>query len=249
MKFRLRVVVVLGSLFVGAGCGASSSNGSAMPAAAGTVRARFVEGAPVLETLINGVPQNIGTTVYLRVDGQTLSSSFNYGTMTQFLIVPAGAHSLEVLNSLGYRVGPCKISALTAGKDYTLILIGSYPNYRVLSFEEPSGQGSTQLSLYEASPSVPRAGFGSFTVSNHSNFKQLGSTKLGNVATVSTAKRVSNFGGYVVGQGSTKYTVTPSQVDGFDKHDALPFHSAARLSLFFFDAGGSSGPVFGSLDR
>jgi hypothetical protein len=127
--------------------------------------------------------------------------------------------------------------------------VGSYPNYRVLTYEEPAGKGSTQLSLYEASPSVPRAGFGSFTVSNHSNFKQLGNAKLGNIATVSTAERVSNFGGYVVGQGSNRYTVTPSQVDGFDKRNALPFHSAARLSLFFFDPGSSSGPVFGSLDR
>jgi hypothetical protein len=42
-----------------------------------------------------------------------------------------------------------------------------------------------------------------------------------------------------------------SQIDSFDKKNVLPFHNASRLSLFLFDVSGSgsSGPVFGSLDR
>ena len=42
-----------------------------------------------------------------------------------------------------------------------------------------------------------------------------------------------------------------SQVNSFDKKNVLPFHNASRLSLFLFDTSGSgsSGPVFGSLDR
>ena len=115
----------------------------------------FRRGSSELEALINGYPQSIGN-AYLQVDGQTVSSEFNYGTLTNFLSLSPGAHSLEALDILGYRVGPIKSASLSAGKDYTLILVGTYPNYRVLAFEEPaSSKGKVQLSLYEASPAVP----------------------------------------------------------------------------------------------
>ena len=260
MKFRLAGVVVSILLALTACSGSSSSSSSLPPASSGTARVRFADGAPELEALINGVPQDIGS-AYLQVDGQTVSSQFDYGTLTNFLSLSPGAHSLVALDILGYRVGPVKIGTLTAGKQYTLILVGTYPKYSVLEFEEPaSSKGNAQLSLYEASPTVPRADFGSFSASSQSDFKMLGSATLGNVVTVSLGASVSNFGGYV-GQGSKPFTcgsppvpcgeMTASQVDTFDKHNELPFHTASRFSLFLFDvkSGSASGPVFGSLDR
>jgi hypothetical protein len=251
MKFRLASVVA-SSLLAMTACGGSSSSSSSMPpVSSGTVRVRFADGAPELEALINGYPQSIGS-AYLQVDGQTVTSEFDYGTFTNFLFLSPGAHSLEALDSLGYRVGPVKVAALTAGKQYTLILVGTYPKYSVLAFEEPaSSKGNAQLSLYEASPSVPSADFGSFRASSHSGFKVLGNAKLGNVVTVSLGASVSNFGGYA-GQGDKPFTggdLTLASVDTFDKHGELPFHNASRFSLFLFDVGASSGPVFGSLDR
>jgi hypothetical protein len=248
MKFHLLGVAVCAVLAAG-GCGSSSSSSTLPPASAGSVRVRFAQGAPVLETLINGVPQDIGA-AYLQVDGQTVDSQFNYGTMTPFLTLSAGTHSLRALDILGYQVGPLKTSALTSGKRYTLILMGSYPKYRVQTFEEPANANTAQLSLYEASPAKPKADFGSFAASSSTNFKQLGSATLGNVVTVSLGKSVSNIGGYA-GQGSKTFgTITPAQVNSYDKHDALPFHNATRLSLFLFDAkkGSALGPVIGSLD-
>ena len=186
------------------------------------VRVRFAEGAPSLETLINGVPQSIGS-AYLRVNGQTVSSQFNYGSITSFLNMTPGTKSMSALNTLGYRVGPFKSSPLTGGKDYTLILVGSYPNYRVLTFEEPAGsKAGTQLSLYEASPTVPKADFGMFTASSKSNYKKLGSATLGHVATVSLGSHVTNFGGYA-GMGTKPFIcgtaicgdVTPADVKLF----------------------------------
>jgi hypothetical protein len=233
-------------------CGGSSSGASSMPpVSSGTARVRFAEGAPELEALINGYPQSIGS-AYLQVDGQTVSSEFNYGTLTNFLALSPGAHSLEALDILGYRVGPIKSASLSAGKDYTLILVGTYPNYRVLAFEEPaSSKGKVQLSLYEASPAVPSADFGSFSASSRKGFKQLGSAKFGEVVTLSLGANVSNFGGYT-GKGKKPFArgkLTLAHVDTFDKHNVLPFHNASRFSLFLFDVGASSGPVFGSLDR
>jgi hypothetical protein len=249
MKFFLPGAALCGVLAM-TGCGSSSSSSALPPASAGSVRVRFAEGAPELEAIINGVPQDIGA-AYLQVDGATVSSQFNYGMMTPFVTMSAGTHSLRALNILGYQVGPIKTSALATGKRYTLILIGSYPTYRVLSFEEPANASTAQLSLYEASPAQPKADFGSFTASSSSNFKQLGSAMLGNVVTVSLGKSVSNIGGYA-GKGSKTFgTVTPAQVNAYDKHDALPFHNATRLSLFLFDVklGSALGPVIGSLDR
>jgi hypothetical protein len=247
--FRRIEIAILGCGLV-AGCGGGSSGAtSTMPAQPGTVAVRFAEGAPSLEALVNGVPTDIGA-AYLQVDGHTVASSFLYGTLTSFVTLPAGAHSLKALDTLGYFVGPLKTASLAGGGRYTLVVVGSYPNYSVLAFAEPKSSGA-QFSFYEASPSVPFADFGSFQASNHSNFKKLGSAHLGSVATVSLGKSVSNFGGYVGPAGAPLGALTPSQIDSFDSHNALPFHAAARLSLFLFDpkTGSTSGPVFGSLDR
>ncbi len=221
-------------------------------------RVRFADGAPELETLIGGTPQTLclgaDAPCYLRVNGQTVSQLFYYGTMTSFLSVTAGALSLVARDGAGYAVGPFKSPVLVAGKQYTLIVLGSYPKYSVLAFEEPpSSKGNAQLSLYEASPSVPSADFGSFRASSHSGFKALGSAKFGNLVTVPLGASVSNFGGYT-GKGSKPFTggdLTLAGVNAFDKHNELPFHTASRFSLFLFDtkSGSTSGPVFGSLDR
>ena len=162
MKFRprsfLTAWIVLG--LAACGGGSSSSSNGMPPPASSVVRVRFAEAAPSLETLINGLPQPIGA-AYLRVNGQTVSSQFNYGSITSFLNMAPGTKSMSALNVLGYRVGPFKSSPLTGGKDYTLALVGNYPNYRVLTFEEPAGSKTgTQLSLYEASPAAPNADFG-----------------------------------------------------------------------------------------
>jgi len=256
MNFRLAGIVA-GALLTMTACGGSTAGSSATPpVSSGLAAVRFVDGTPELEALINGVAQNICASAslpcYLQVDGQTLSSLFAYGSMTQFLNVTAGTLSLVARNEQGYEVGPLKSAALVDGKRYTLIVVGSYPHYQVLTFEEPaSSKVNAQLSLYEASPSVPSADFGSFTASSHSGFKKLGSAKLGNVVTVSLDANVSNFGGYA-GRGNKPFAngdVTLASVNTFDKHNVLPFHNASRFSLFLFDAGNSSGPVFGSLDR
>jgi hypothetical protein len=224
-----------------------------MPQAA-PARVRIADGAPVLETLINGVPQDIGA-AYLQVDGATVVSSFAYGTITSFFDVAAGAHSLVARDTLGYAVGPLKTSSLSPGGRYTLVVVGSYPNYQVLTFNEPKSTGKAQLSLYEASPAVPQAAFGRFRASSRSGFQQLGSAHFGSLATVSMGKSVTNLGGYV---GSPPHCnppsqppncITPVQLDSFDSRNALPFHNIGRLSLFLFDVKtGSAGPVFGSLD-
>ncbi|MGC9993528.1 MAG: DUF4397 domain-containing protein [Candidatus Cybelea sp.] len=256
MKFRLGVVVA-GVLLAVTACGGSSSGSTSMPPVSnGTARVRFADGAPELEAPINGVPQDICASAslpcYLQVNGQTVTSLFAYGSATEFLNVTPGTLSLVARDEDGYAVGPLKSAQLSAGKRYTLIVVGSYPHYRVLTFEEPaSAKGKAQLSLYEASPSVPSADFGSFTASSHSGFKQLGSAKLGDVVTVSLGAKVSNFGGYA-GQGKKPFAhgdVTLASVNTFDKDNVLPFHNATRFSLFLFDVKSGSGPVFGSLDE
>ncbi|MGA8574978.1 MAG: DUF4397 domain-containing protein [Candidatus Cybelea sp.] len=230
-----------------AGCGGSGSSSNGMPAQAGTARVRYADGAPSLEALINGVPQDIGV-AYLQVDSHTVVSIFSYGTITSFFNVTPGVHSVTARDTLGYAVGPLKTPSLSAGKLYSLILVGSYPNYRVLAFEEPASSGNAQLSLYEASPSSRHAEFGTFQASTSSNFKQLGNASFGNVATVNLGKSVSNIGGYV-GPPNPRATMTPKQIDSFDAQNVLPFQNASRLSLFLFDPKAGSGRVFGSLDR
>ena len=250
MRTSARVGFVVAATIALCGCGGSSSNSVPAPSES-MARVRFAEGAPQLETLINGVPQPIGL-AYLQVDGQTVSSSFNYATLTQFTFLAPGTHSMLALDDLGYRVGPFKTGALSAGKEYSLVLVGSYPKYSVITFEEPPNSGDAQVSLYEASPKVRTADFGSFNASSISGFTKLGSATFGSVTTVSVGKNVSNFGAYA-GKGTQPFpngAVTPVQIDGFDAKNVLPFQQAARLSLFLFDVSGTAlGPVIGSLDR
>lgn len=231
------------------GCGGSGSSSSTPPTQAAAVRVRYGEGAPSLETLINGVPQDIGN-AYLQVDSQTVVSAFAYASITSFLTLTPGVHSLVARDTLGYAVGPLKTPSLSAGKRYTLIVVGSYPNYSVLAFEEPPSSGDARLSLYEASPSSRRAEFGTFAASRGTDFKHRGSASFGDLVTVSLGTSVSDIGGYVE-PPNPHATMTPRQIDSFDAHDALPFHNAGRLSLFLFDskAGSPAGPVVGSLDQ
>jgi hypothetical protein len=221
-----------------------------MPSVSSNVLVRFADGAPSLKTLINGYPTDIGA-AYLQANGKTVASSFVYGTLTTFVMLPAGTLSLKALDTTGYFVGPLKSTALTAGNSYTLAVVGAYPNYSVLAFAEPKTSSGARMSFYEASPTVPSADFGSFSASTHTNFKKLGSAQLGNVATVPLGNAVSNFGGYAGNASAPLGALTPRQINPFDKRNVLPYHRAARLSLFLFDpkAGSTSGPVFGSLDR
>jgi len=251
---RLRVVVLVCTI-AAAGCGGStySSSSSSLPSA-GNAQVRFIDGAPSLETIINGVPQPIcggpSSVCYLRVNGQTVTQLFYYGSITNFMPIPAGAHSMRALNTNGYFVGPLKTPSLTAGHNYTLIVVGSYPNYQVLTFEEPKNGDGAQLSLYEASPVAPDLDFGRFNASTQSGFTKLGSAHLGNVVTVSLGKSVTNLGGYT-GHGTTPLTggtLTVAQLNSFDTDSALPFNKTTRFSLFVFDPRTGSNPIIGSLD-
>ena len=128
MTLRVAAAVLTAMLLI-AGCGGSSSSSSGMPpASSGTDRLRFGDGAPELDAIINGVPQAIcrgaSAACYLQVDGQTVTTQFYYGSMTQFLPLGAGTHSMSALDTLGYRVGPLKTAPLAAGKEYTLIMVG-----------------------------------------------------------------------------------------------------------------------------
>jgi hypothetical protein len=246
---RLHWVLATGFALALTACSSSGSS-SAMPAAA-NASVRFAEGSPLLETLVNGVVQPLGSSAFLQVGSRTVASLFTYGTLTPFAAVTAGVQSLYVRNDLGYAVGPLKTASLAAGKRYTLIVVGTYPNYSALTFEEPASNGDAQLSLYEASPTVPQSDFGSFRASSKSDFKQLGSAKLGEVVTVTVGKSVTDFGGYTGAASKPTGSITLSQINGFDKHNTLPFHAISRLSLFLFDYSGGDppGPLFGSLDE
>jgi Domain of unknown function (DUF4397) len=226
---------------------ASGSNGNGQSAA------RFIEGAPELEALVGGVPTDIGL-AYLSVNGTTIASSFPYSSVTSYSSFPAGTLSLSALDSLGYSVGPIKTtSPLEGGKKYTVVLLGAYPDYRAVVYEDPPVSTSAQLSVYEASPSVSSADFGKFAASNQSHFVRLGSVTFGHVATAAVGKSVTDFGGYA-GKGTKPFAngaLTLEQVDSFDKQNVLPFHAANRLSLFVIDvkAGSTNGPVLGTLDQ
>jgi len=111
-RYLLGVVFCSLTLF---GCGGASSS-SALPPQAGSVRVRFAEGAPLLETLIDGVPTDIGL-AYLQVDGRTVATSFPYGTITPFTGVSAGKLSLRALDEAGYAVGPLIIQRHLQGLD------------------------------------------------------------------------------------------------------------------------------------
>ena len=247
-----RCAAVFGCVLVLGGCGGSaSSSPPAEPLGTGAVQVRFLEGAPSLDVLVNGIPTDLGA-AYLTVGGATIATSFPYGTLTPFSSFPAGTLSLEARDTSGYVVGPVKMGTLAAGKRYTAVLLGTYPAYRVATFEEPSNGNGASLAVYEASPAFPSADFGSFRASTRSRFKKLGNARFGNVATASLGNRRSNFGASV-GTGVTPIpggALTVQNVDPFDSGNALPFHNAVRLSLFVLDPlpSSSNGPVFGSLD-
>jgi hypothetical protein len=259
--YRLLGLGLLVSAGAIAACSGSSSSSIPPSGQSGTALVRFLEGSPLLEALVGSVPQALGA-AYLQVNGKTVASSFAYGVITSFKGMPAGTLSLVARDELGYAVGPLKSAALTGGKRYTLVLIGTYPNYSVLTFEEPPSSANAQLSLYEASPSVPQAAFGSFSASTYSDLKQLGTAALGNVVTVTLAKQVSNFGGYAATTACPTppshpvppNCVTPSQINSFDAKNELPFQNSNRLSLFLLDPdsanpSGPPGPLIGSLDQ
>ena len=221
----------------------------------GGVRVRFIEGAPFLQTKINGVVSDIGT-ASLSVNGLTVVSVFSYGYLSQFVPVAPGVASLKAFSRNGYVVGPFKSPPLAAGKNYTVALVGSYGKYRVLAFEEPKASSSAALSVYEASPHLKSTDFGSFKMANcgasQTGFQKVGSVAFGSVATVALGSRVSGIGGYA-GRGTKPLpggSLAPCQIDAFDRHNAVPFHNAARLSLFVLDplSGSTIGPVIGSLD-
>jgi hypothetical protein len=246
---RISLVAALAAL-----CGCGNNSTSSTPATnAASVQVRFVEGAPLLEALVNGQPTDIGA-AYLSVNGTTVASTFPYAAVTPFQSFHAGTLALTASDSLGYTVGPVKTSApLQSGKSYTVILLGTYPAYSAMVYEEPATSSSAQLSLYEASPTVRTADFGRFDASNRSNFVKLGSASYGSVATVSLGKSVSNFGGYA-GQSIKPFAngaLTLESVDSFDQRNVLPFNAATRMSLFLIDPkpGTSLGPVIGSLDQ
>ncbi|HEY3674606.1 MAG TPA: DUF4397 domain-containing protein, partial [Candidatus Tumulicola sp.] len=219
------------------GCGNSSASSATPAANAASVQVRFVEGAPLLEALVNGQPTDIGA-AYLSVNGTTVASTFPYAAITQFQSFRAGTLSLTASDSLGYTVGPIKTSApLQSGKAYTVILLGTYPAYEAVVYEEPATSSSAQLSLYEASPSVRSADFGRFDASSHSNFVKLGSASYGSVASVLLGKSASNFGGYA-GQGNKPFAngaLTLAAVNSFDQRNVLPFNAATRMSLILID--------------
>lgn len=242
---RLFIVTVFALAF--AGCGGSSSSGT-MPAAQ-PAKVRFVDGAPALQAYSNGTLQTLGT-AYLQLGSQTVVSIFQYGSMSSFLPVAAGAHSLTARNTIGYFVGPLQTTALSPGQRYTLIVVGSYPHYRVLTFEEPAASSNASVSLYEASPTVSQAAFGSFKASTGANLKRLGSARFGSLATVSLGKSAPDVGGYAGQSSSPLGKLTPSQINSFDIDNVLPFAQQSRLSLFLFDRKSASTPrVFGSLDQ
>jgi len=253
---RFDAIAAICALILSA-CGGSSysSSSSSIPPSGGNAQVRFVDGAPSLETIIGSTPQpicsnDVSAPCYLQVNGQAVTQLFYYGSITNFMPLSAGVHSMSARDTAGYAVGPLKTAALVAGHTYTLVVVGSYPSYEVLTFEEPKGSGNAALSLYEASPAVPDIDFGRFDASSQSDFEKLGAAHLGNVVTVNLGTRVTNLGGYA-GHGTTPLTngtLTVAQINSFDTNNALPFNNAGRLSLFFFDVNGTKGPVFGSLD-
>lgn len=222
--------------------------------ASGPAQVRFVEGAPVLETSIGGVPEQLGTNTILQVDETTVASYFPYGWITSYSGYRSGVLSVRVLNSLGYAMGPFKSASLTAGKSYSIVLAGTFPKYKLLTFaDDAPSAGTASLAIYEASPAVPSVDFGTFKVSQNSGYRQLGSARLGSLALRSLGKRVANTGAYV-GTGTTPMTggkITLESVNSFNVRNVLPFHNVSRLSLFVLDplAGSLLGPVFGALDQ
>jgi hypothetical protein len=232
-------------------CGGSNNSTPPIPSAPGTVRLRFLEAAPSLQALVNGVPTDLGA-AYLSVNGATTSSQFPYSYLTTYSTFHAGSQSIEVFDSLGYKVGPIQTGALSAGKQYTIAVVGSYPIYKAIPFEDPATATTAQLTVYESSPSYANVDFGRFQASSHSSFQKLGSAAYGSVVSVPLGKSVSNFGGYI-GKNVRPFgnaALTLAAVNSFDQRNVLPFNAAARLTLFVLDPSSPSDPptVVGSLD-
>ncbi len=229
----------------------------AAPAASGAISARFVEGAPVLATSINGIVQDLGT-ASLSVNGQTVASIFPYGYLTQYLTLRAGTVSVKAFDSVGYSVGPMTLSGLVAGKSYSIVLVGDYPHYRLIGFADPAPTKGASLAVYQASPKRASIDYGRFVssvtaCSSASRFARLGSVRLGAVARASLGAKVKAFGGYV-GRGTAPLaggSVTPCDANSFDTANALPFENSGRLSIFLLDPGpaGATGPAIGVLDQ
>ena len=248
---RYCAVIAAAAAFLNA-CGGSNNSTPLVSSAPGTVRLRFLEAAPVLEALVNGVPTGLGSSEYLSVDGVTTSSTFPYAYLTTYSSFHAGTQSIEVLDELGYKVGPIRTDGLTAGKQYTIAVVGSYPHYKAIAFEDPAATTSAQITLYEVSPSFANVDFGRFRASTHSSFQKLGSAAYGTVVSASLATKVSNLGGYV-GKDVRPFAngaLTLAQVNSFDQRNVLPFNASGRLALFVFDPPSPFDPptVLGSLD-
>src|SRR5579862_7776279 len=157
--FSLACVAAIVAL-AAAGCGSSSSGSSATPSTPSTVGVRFVEGAPALEANVAGSPVGLGA-AFLTVNGTTIASQFPYGGITPYASVAAGKLSLKILDSIGYAVGPLATASLVAGKTYSVVVVGSFPNYQAIAFEDPAPQKGATLAVYAASPSLPSADYGS----------------------------------------------------------------------------------------
>jgi hypothetical protein len=236
-----------------ASLGCSSSNSTpAVSTVSDFAHVRFIEAAPILEALVNGVPTGLGNSEYLSVDGTTTSSQFPYGYLTAYAEFHAGTQSIEVLDELGYKVGPLKTDVLSAGKQYTIAIVGSYPNYKTIVFEDPAPSSSARLALYQAAPLTPSVDFGRFAASSQSNFVKLGSAAYASVVTVALGSKVTDFGGYA-GRGNKPFAhgaLTLEDVNSFDVRNVLPFNAAGRLSLFVLDPPSSANvpTVIGNLD-
>ena len=233
-------------------CGGSNDSTPSVSSAPATVRLRFLEAARELEALVNGVPTGLGTSRYLSVNGMTTSSQFPYAYLTTYSSFHAGTQSIEVLDELGYKVGPIQTDGLTAGKQYTIAVVGSYPHYKAIAFEDPAATISAQVTVYEVSPSYANVDFGRFQASRHSNFQKVGRAAYGSVVSASLARSVSNLGGYV-GKNVRPFAsgaLTLAQVNSFDQRNVLPFNASGRLALFVFHPESPSDPpaVLGSLD-
>ena len=108
-----------------------------------------------------------------RADGH--ARSFTTARMTSFLSVTAGTHSLVARDIWGIAVGPLKIAALDRRQAIHADLGGNVSEIQRAGVRRTGKpKGNAQLSLYEASPSVPSADFGSFRASSHSGFKAAG---------------------------------------------------------------------------
>jgi hypothetical protein len=252
-SFLVAVVVAVSLLTA---CGGSNSSSQTVPptGAVEDVQVRFVDGATELDGIIGSTPQPVckgpSVSCYLQVNGQTVSSQLYYSYITPFTHFNAGTLSLVAADTSGYTVGPLKTATLAAGGRYTIVIVGTYPNYKAVAYQEPASSSDAEVSLYEAAPALSQAAFGSFRVSTNSGYKQLGTAHFGQVTTVSVGKSVSDFGGYAGAAKKPIGTQTPERINGFDVRNVLPFHAIGRLSLFLF-AGTASTPiqVFGSLDQ